>query len=75
MPDRSIAMREGKAALHQLAIDLIEEAELDRIGSIAPDSKVAATFGESGSKCPRVGWMHDGSLPCAKAYPSVTSRS
>ena len=75
MPDRSIAVREGEATLHQLPIDLIKEAEFDRIGGIAPDSKVAATFGESGSKCPGVSWMHDGSVPCAKAYPSVTSRS
>ena len=75
MPDRTIAVLQGEAGLNQLSIDLIEEAELDRIRCIAPDGEVAATFSEGGPKGSRIGWMHWASLPCAQAYPSVTSRS
>ena len=63
MPDRTVAMGERKASLYQLPIDLIEEAELDRIGGVAPDGKVAATFCEGGAESPGVGGMHRGSLP------------
>ena len=73
MPDRTIAMRESEAGLHQLPIDLIEEAELDRIGSVGPDSEVAAALGQGGAKRSGVSWMHGASLPCGSAYPSVTS--
>ncbi|MFM1974584.1 MAG: hypothetical protein RL524_571, partial [Actinomycetota bacterium] len=40
------------------AVDLIKEAELDRIGGVAPDSKVAATLSQGGSEGARVGGMH-----------------
>jgi hypothetical protein len=65
MPDRAIAVRECEASLHQLAIDLIEEAELNGISGIGPDGEVATTIGEGGAKGPGIGWMHGGSLPCA----------
>jgi hypothetical protein len=64
MPDGAIAVRKGESSFDQLAIDLIKEAELNGICGIGPDGEVAATFCESGSKCPGIGWMHRGSLPC-----------
>ena len=74
MPDGTVAVFEGEASLHQTPIDLIEEAELDCIGSVGPDGEIAATICEGGTKCPGIGWMHGGSLPCGSAYSSVTSR-
>ena len=58
MPNRTVAMRKGEARLHKFAVDLVEEAELDRIGGVAPDRKVAAAIGQSGPKSAGVGGMH-----------------
>ncbi len=59
MPDRTIAVGEGKAAFDQLSIDLIEEAELYGVSGIGPDSEVAAALGESCPKGSGIGRMHD----------------
>ena len=63
VPDRAIAVAERKASFDQLSIDLVEETELDGVGSVGPNGEVAPTLSESGAKCSRVGWMHPGSLP------------
>jgi hypothetical protein len=59
MPDGAVAVGERKAALDQLSIDLIEEAELDRIGGVSPDSEVAAALSESSPKGSGISRMHD----------------
>ena len=46
MPDGSITVGESKAGFNESPIDLIEEAELHRICSVGPDSKVAAPIGK-----------------------------
>jgi hypothetical protein len=63
MPDGAIAVRKGKASFHQLAVDLIKEAELDSRCGIAPDSEVAATVSEGGAEGSRVCWKHWPILP------------
>ena len=64
MPDWSIAMGERKARFDQLAVDLIEEAELDSSGGIGPDSEVASAFGKGGAESSGVCWKHWVILPC-----------
>jgi hypothetical protein len=44
MPDRSIAVGQGKTCFNPFAIDLIEETQLDRIGGVAPDREVGSTL-------------------------------
>ena len=75
MPNGAVAVLERKAGLHQLAVDLIKEAEFHGIGSVAPDSEVAPSLSQGGAKGSRIGRMHEASLPCGSAYSSVTSRS
>ena len=58
MEDRSISMREGEAGLDQLAIDLIKEAELDRIGRRRPDSEVASLLGQASTEVSLICWLH-----------------
>ena len=58
MPDRTVAVRQGKASLDQLPIDLIKEAELDRIGGIAPDGKVGPTLCDGGPQGARICRKH-----------------
>ena len=60
MPDGAVAVRERETGFYQFAVDLIKEAELHRIGGIAPDREVASSFGKSGSQCAGIGGMHGG---------------
>ena len=46
MPYRAVTVREGEASLDQFSIDLVEEAEFDRVGGVGPDGKVATPFGK-----------------------------
>ena len=73
VPDRAVAMGEGEARLHHLAVDLVEEAELDSICSIAPDSEVATALGDGGTESSRICWKHGDSLPSLPLYYSARS--
>ena len=49
MSDRAVAVGECKASLDQLSIDLVKEAELDRICGVTPDRKVGAALSDGGT--------------------------
>lgn len=66
MLDGAIAMRKGEAGFHQLAIDLVKEAELNSRCPIGPDSEVAATVCKGGAKGSRVCRKHGVILPCPR---------
>jgi hypothetical protein len=51
-------MRQSKAGFHQLAIDLIKEAELNSIGGVAPDRKVGSAICDGGAKGSRICRQH-----------------
>jgi hypothetical protein len=55
-------MSERKARLDQRSIDLIKEAEFDRIGCIAPDSKVGSTICDCGAQGAGICRKHEGYL-------------
>jgi hypothetical protein len=66
MPDRPIAVRHGVAGFHELAVDLIEKAELNGISGVAPDRKVGAAICDS---CAKGSWIcrkHGGYLAVDK---------
>jgi hypothetical protein len=55
-------MRHGVAGFYELAIDLIEKAELNSISSVAPDRKVGSAIGDSCAEGSRICRKHGGYL-------------
>ena len=58
MKDWSIAVGEGETSLHQLAVNLVEEAELYRIGGSRPDGEVAPLLGQASAEIALICWFH-----------------
>jgi hypothetical protein len=66
MPNRSIAVRHGISSFDELAVDLIEKAQLNGIRGIAPDRKVGSTIGDGCTKGSRICRKHGGYLAVDK---------
>jgi hypothetical protein len=76
MPDRPVAMGEGKSRFDKLSIDLVKETEFNGIGGITPDREVGPAFCDASPERAGICRQHEGYLAvfsdCGSSYSSVT---